>query len=415
MKMDDIKERSLALHKEKRGKVRVASKVDLKTRDDLNLAYTPGVAEACRRIAIDKKDAYSYTSKGNMVAVVSDGSAVLGLGNIGPEASLPVMEGKAILFKEFGSVDAFPIVIDSHDPEKIVETVKMISPGFGGINLEDIKAPECFEVEKRLIEDLDIPVMHDDQHGTAVVVLAALMNAAKVVEKKFEDLKVLVNGAGAAGIAVSNMLLKTGITDLLILDSKGSLYFCRDDIQLNEIKKGIAQKTNITCKGKGGGEKDPQECARCKRGPLGNVIGGRDVFIGVSKSGVLTKGMVADMAKDAIIFAMANPDPEIDPDEALESGAAIVGTGRSDFPNQINNVLVFPGVFRGALDAGARMINDEMKIAAAKAIAGAVKHPTASEIVPSPLDKEVHRKVAEAVKQAAIETGVAIGPREAKE
>jgi len=401
MANDDYGRRSLKLHLEKKGKIEIKSRMALETKDDLSLAYTPGVAQPCLEIAEDKEKAYSYTSKSNMVAVVTDGSAVLGLGNIGSMASIPVMEGKAVLFKRFGGVDAFPIAIDTHDVQKIIETVKLISPVFGGINLEDIKAPECFAVEDALRAELDIPVFHDDQHGTAIVALAALINASKVVGKDLKSLKILVNGAGAAGIAITNMLLSYGITDILILDTKGALYYCRDDLKLNQIKKGIARQTNIECKGKHDGEKDPAECARCKRGGLAAVIGGRDVFIGVSAPNILTKEMVRDMAKNPIVFALANPVPEISYDEAKAAGAMIVGTGRSDYPNQINNVLAFPGIFRGALDARAKDITRGMKLAAAEAIASCVKQPGVDAIIPSPFDPEVHRMVARKVMDAA--------------
>ncbi len=414
MDIEDIKKQSLILHEENKGKIEVVSKVGLNSRDDLNLAYTPGVAEPCLRIADDPDDVYRYTSKGNLVAVLTDGSAVLGLGKIGPKASLPVMEGKSILFKEFGGVDAFPIAVDSHDPEKIIETAKMIAPGFGGINLEDIKGPECFEIEERLKKELDIPVFHDDQHGTAVVALAGLINAAKITKKDITKCKVVINGAGAAGVAIAKIFLSRGVKDMVMLDSKGALYTCRDDIQINKIKKEIAQATNIECRHKHGEEKDPEECARCMKGKLEHAIVGRDVFIGVSKPGLLTKDMVRSMAKDPIIFAMANPIPEIMYDDAIDAGAAVMGTGRSDMPNQVNNVLAFPGIFRGALDVRASDINDEMKLAAALAIAESVKELSRENIIPDPFDRSVHKAVADAVRTAAIKSGVARdGSREA--
>ena len=388
--MDYYKE-SLKLHEEKRGKIEVISKVPIKTKDDLSLAYTPGVAEPCREIHKNPKDVYKYTNKGNMVAVVTDGSAVLGLGNIGAAAGMPVMEGKAILFKEFGDVDAFPICLSTQDPDEIVETVERIAPGFGGINLEDISAPRCFEIEERLIKSLDIPVFHDDQHGTAIVVLAGLINALKLTGRKFEDIKVVVSGVGAAGVAITKLLITYGVNPehILLCDSQGAIYHSRDN--LNAVKEGLADITNVACKL---GLDHPD----CKKGGLADIMAGADVFIGVSKAGLLTGDMVRGMAKDAIVFAMANPEPEIMPDLAKDAGAAIVATGRSDFPNQINNVLGFPGLFRGVLDAGIRIIDDKIKIAAAEAIAGYVKEPTADQIIPSPLDKGVAKTVAEAIK-----------------
>lgn len=403
----DIKEESLKMHEENRGKLEVMSKVPVTNRHELSLAYTPGVAEACREIAKDKEKAKIYTFKQNMVAVVTDGSAVLGLGNIGPEAAMPVMEGKAVLFKEFAGVEAFPICLDTQDTEEIIKTVKLIAPGFGGINLEDISAPRCFEIEERL-QDIGIPVFHDDQHGTAIVVYASLINAAKITGKKFEDLKVVISGAGAAGIAVAKMLLGQGIKDpvkvknILMTDSKGVIYHCRD--YLNDTKKFISTITNAACTGE---VYDPEKesCKRCVRGQLTEALKGADVFIGVSKAGLLTKDMVSSMNKDAILFAMANPVPEIMPDEAKEAGAAVIGTGRSDFPNQINNVLAFPGIFKGALEVEAKVINNEMKIAAARALADCVKEPTVDMVIPDPFDKEAVKAVIEAVKKAAKESG----------
>lgn len=388
--MDYYKE-SLKLHEEKRGKIEVTSKVPVKTKDDLSLAYTPGVAEPCREIHKNPEDVYKYTNKGNMVAVVTDGSAVLGLGNIGAAAGLPVMEGKAILFKEFANVDAFPICLSTQDTDEIIETVQRIAPGFGGINLEDISAPRCFEIEKRLIESLDIPVFHDDQHGTAIVVLAGLINALKLTNRKFEDIRVVVSGVGAAGVAVTKLLITYGVNPehILLADSKGAIYKGRDN--LNAAKEDLADITNVACHL---GLDHPD----CKTGGLAEIMEGADVFIGVSKAGIVTEDMVRSMAKNPIVFAMANPEPEIMPDLAKKAGAAIVATGRSDFPNQINNVLGFPGIFRGVLDAGIKIIDDKIKIAAAKAIASYIKEPTIDQIIPSPLDKGVATAVAEAIK-----------------
>lgn len=385
-------EESLKLHAEKRGKIEVVSKVPVKTRDDLSLAYTPGVAEPCRRIHENPADIYKYTSKGNMVAVVTDGSAVLGLGNIGAGAGLPVMEGKAILFKEFAGVDAFPICLSTQDTDEIVETVQRIAIGFGGINLEDISAPRCFEIEERLIKLLDIPVFHDDQHGTAIVVLAGLINALKLTNRKFEDIRVVISGVGAAGVAITKLLITYGVKaeNILLVDSKGAIYKGRED--LNDVKVSLAEITNVACHL---GLDQPG----CKTGGLKETIEGADVFIGVSKAGLLTEEMVKSMAPNAIVFAMANPEPEIMPELAKKAGAAIVATGRSDFPNQINNVLGFPGIFRGVLDAGIRIIDDRIKIAAAEAIAAYVKEPSVDQIVPSPLDKGVAVAVAEAIRR----------------
>ena len=381
-------ELSLEMHEKNRGKIEVISKVKIDTRDDLSIAYTPGVAEPCRKIHANKEDAYKYTSKGNLIAVVTDGSAVLGLGDIGPEAGMPVMEGKAILFKEFGNVDAVPICLNTNDVDEIVETVKRISPTFGGINLEDISAPRCFLIEKRLKEELDIPVFHDDQHGTAVVVSSGLINGLKLVNKKFEDIKVVVNGSGAAGGAIVQMLLGLGVKNLIMCDSKGIIY--KGSPTNNWVKEELANLTN----------KDGL------KGSLADAIVGADVFIGVSVGGALTKDMVKSMNKDSIIFAMANPTPEIFPEEAKEAGARIVGTGRSDFPNQINNVLAFPGIFRGTLDARASDINNRMNIAAAYAIADMVDEKDLTEdfIIPDALNKEVSINVAEAVRLEAIKS-----------
>ncbi|MFH1671449.1 MAG: NADP-dependent malic enzyme [Candidatus Portnoybacteria bacterium] len=370
---------SLKLHQAKGGKLEIKSKFPLKNRTDLSIAYTPGVAEPCLHIAKKPNDAYKYTIKANSVAVVTNGTAVLGMGNIGPKAALPVMEGKAVLFKHFGNVDAYPICIDSQDPEEIIKTVKLISPGFGGVNLEDIKAPECFEIEERLEKELDIPVFHDDQHGTAIVTLAALINALKVVNKKIGQVKILVNGAGAAGIATANLLLAYGVKNIILTDSQGAIYQGREG--LNPYKKEIAKLTN----------KDK------KKGSLEDVIEGTDVFVGISVAGALKKEWAQKMAKDSIIFAMANPIPEIMPDLAKEAGAKIIATGRSDFPNQINNVLAFPGVFRGLLDSKAKKATMKMKIAAAEGLASFVKKPTPNKIIPGPFEKGIAQKIAESI------------------
>ena len=391
----NLKEEALKLHRAKKGKVAIVSKVRIDTKEQLSLVYTPGVAEVCKEIYADKSSVYEYTMKANSVAVVTDGSAVLGLGNIGAEAALPVMEGKSILFKRFADIDAFPICLKTQNPEEIISIVKNIAPAFGGINLEDISAPRCFEIEQALI-DIGIPVMHDDQHGTAVIVFAALLNAAKAVGKKIEDLNVVVNGAGAAGTAVVKLLLCfqisknicTAVNDVVVCDSKGIIYEGRPD--LDDYKKKLAKITN----------------KQKKKGLLKDAIKGADVFIGVSKGNILSKDMVKLMNTDSIVFAMANPVPEIMPEDALAAGAAIVGTGRSDFPNQINNSLAFPGVFRGALDAKARVINNEMKIAAAHALAACIQKPTRDKIIPSMFDEGIVEKISEAVKKAAIETNV---------
>ena len=389
----NLREEALRLHKTNKGKIAIKSKVNVKTKEDLSLIYTPGVAEVCKEIATNKNSVYEYTMKANSVAVVTDGSAVLGLGNIGAEASLPVMEGKCVLFKELADIDAFPICIKTQNDKEIINIVKNIAPAFGGINLEDISAPRCFTIEESLL-DIGIPVMHDDQHGSAIVILAALMNAAKVVNKKIEELKVVINGAGAAGTAVTKLLLCSGIDknictsvrEIVVCDSKGIIYDGRAD--LNEFKAQLAKVTNHSR----------------RKGTLKDALEGADAFIGVSTGNLLTGDDLRKMAKDAIVFAMANPVPEIMPEEASKV-AAVVGTGRSDFPNQINNSLAFPGVFRGALDAKATMINNEMKIAAAHALANCI-NPSKDNILPYTLDKQVVPKVAEAVKKAAIEAGV---------
>lgn len=376
---------SLKFHKEYQGKIEVVSKVKLENKEDLSIAYTPGVAEVCKEINKNKDNSYKYTTKGNLIAVVTDGTAVLGLGNIGPEAAMPVMEGKAILFKEFAGVDAFPICLDTKDVDEIVETIKRIAPTFGGINLEDISAPRCIEIERRLRKELDIPVFHDDQHGTAIVVVAGLINALKLVNKELENIKVVINGAGAAGGAIANMLVSIGVDNILICDSNGIVYKGSPDN--NWYKEELAEITNKE---------------RIK-GSLKEAIIGSDVFIGVSKGNLLNEEMVRSMNRDGVIFALANPVPEIYPEEAKSAGAKIVATGRSDFPNQINNVLAFPGIFRGALDGKAKSINEEMKIAAAYAIANMVSDEELEEsyIIPHPLNKDVAYKVAKAVKNAS--------------
>ncbi len=383
-----LPEDALEFHRAARGKIAIHSKVPCSTQRDLALAYTPGVAEPCREIEREPDLVYQYTSKGNMVAVITDGTAVLGLGDIGPLAAIPVMEGKAILFKEFAGIDAFPISIDSRDPEEIVETATRIAPSFGGINLEDISAPRCFQIEERLKRTLDIPVFHDDQHGTAVVTLAALKNALDLVGKEWSEIKVAVSGAGAAGVAVAKFLMSFGTKDVRICDRRGILSRDRD---LEGIKAEMAKVTN------------PHEIS----GTLTQAMEGADVFIGVSAPGIVTEEMVESMAKGPVVMAMANPVPEIMPDRALRAGARVIATGRSDFPNQVNNVLGFPGIFRGALDVRASDINEAMKVAAARAIASLVDPVTFDCIIPSPFDRRVVPAVAEAVADAAIRSGVA--------
>jgi malate dehydrogenase (oxaloacetate-decarboxylating) len=387
-----LKKESLEMHKRIRGKIEIKSRVGIKNIKDLSLAYTPGVAEPCREILKNLKKVYDYTARGNFVAIVTDGSAVLGLGNIGPEAALPVMEGKAVLFKEFAGVDAFPVCLATQEPAKVVEAVKMISPVFGGINLEDISSPRCFQIEARLKRELDIPVFHDDQHGTAVIVLASLINSLKLTHKGMGKVRVVINGAGAAGIAVARLLLKVGLKDIIILDRQGAIYRGRNK-NMNSAKNQIARITN----------------RKKEKGSLREVVQGKDVFIGVSAKGVLTGEMVRSMNRESIIFALANPDPEILPGEAKKGGARIIGTGRSDFPNQVNNVLAFPGIFRGALDARARDINEEMKIAASYALANLIKRRELREdyIIPNPLDRRVAPAIAKAVARAARQSGVA--------
>ena len=387
----DIKEKALKQHEEWQGKIEVTSRARLETPEDLSIAYTPGVAEPCLKIAEDKDLSYKYTRRGNMVAVVTDGTAVLGLGDIGPEAGMPVMEGKCVLFKEFGGVDAFPLCVRSKDVDDIVNTVALLAGSFGGVNLEDISAPRCFEIEKKLKERCDIPIFHDDQHGTAVVTAAAMLNALKVTGRKLEDIRVVTSGAGAAGIAIIKLLVSLGLKDVIMCDRKGAIYEGREG--LNAEKEEMAKISN----------------REMRKGSLAEVIKGADVFIGVSAPGTVTPEMVKTMAPDPILFPMANPVPEIMPDLAKEAGAAVVGTGRSDFPNQINNVLAFPGIFRGALDVRAKDINDEMKVAAAYAIANLIdeKDLNADYIIPNPFDKRVAPAVAKAVAEAAKKTGVA--------
>ena len=380
-------EKALELHKEWKGKISTEAKCEVKTREDLALAYTPGVAEPCKVIHEDPKEAYTYTLKQNTIAVVSDGSAVLGLGNIGPEAAMPVMEGKAVLFKEFGGVNAFPICLKTQDVDEIVETVQRLEPTFGGINLEDISAPRCFEIERRLKETMNIPVFHDDQHGTAIIVLAGVINSLKLTGKKKEDCRIVVNGSGAAGIAISKLLLRYGFRHLVICDSKGII--SRDRENLNWIKKEMLEVTNL----------DNQN------GTLADALVGADIFIGVSAPNSVTEEMVRSMNKDAILFAMANPVPEIMPDLAKAAGARIVGTGRSDFPNQDNNVLVFPGIFKGALEGNARQITEDMKLAAAEALAGIVSDEELNEefILPEAFNPKVSEVVSAAVRENITE------------
>ncbi|KAA0761034.1 NADP-dependent malic enzyme [Bacillus sp. SH5-2] len=388
---NQINERSLLLHKELVGKIEITSKVEVNSADDLSLTYTPGVAESCKAIAADEETVYDYTARGNMVAVVSDGTAVLGLGNIGPKAAMPVMEGKSILFKKFANVDAFPLCLGTTDVDEIVTLVKNLEPTFAGINLEDIAAPRCFEIEKRLKEETDIPVFHDDQHGTAIVVLAAVINALKVVSKQMDHVKIVINGAGSAGIAIGKLLLKAGAKHITLVSLEGIV--CEGEAWMNEAQIEVSKKTN----------------REHVRGTLKEAIHQADIFIGVSAPNVLTKELVKTMNEKAIVFAMANPIPEIFPEDALEAGAAVVGTGRSDYANQVNNVLAFPGIFRGALDVRATDITEEMKLAAAYGIANIItdEERNANYVIPNPLDKRVVPSVAEAVAKAAIDSGVA--------
>ena len=388
----DYAAESLKMHYEKRGKIAVVSTVPVRTREDLSLAYTPGVAQPCLEIQKDVEKSFDLTRRWNMCLVVTDGTAVLGLGDIGPEAGMPVMEGKCVLFKTFGDVDAFPLCIKSKDVDEIVKTIHLISGSFGGVNLEDISAPRCFEIERRLKEICDIPIFHDDQHGTAVVTLAGLANALRLVGKRPDQVRVVLNGAGAAAISITKLLLTYGIKDVTLCDRTGAVYKGREQ-GMNAVKAEIAEITN----------------RECRRGTLKEVIVGADVFIGVSAPGTLTEEMVASMAGDAIIFARANPTPEIYPEQAKAAGARVVATGRSDYPNQVNNVLAFPGIFRGTFDVRARDINDDMKIAAAKAIAGLISEEELTEeyVIPAAFDERVGKAVAEAVAKAARKSGVA--------
>ena len=387
-----LREEALHMHRINKGKLETVSKVEVKTARDLSLAYSPGVAEPCKEIFEAPEMVYEYTMKGNTVAVVSDGTAVLGLGNIGPEAAMPVMEGKAVLFKSFAGVDAFPICLNTTDVDRIVETVKLMEPTFGGINLEDIAAPNCFEIEERLKRETNIPIFHDDQHGTAIVTVAGLINALKLAGKSLSEIKVVTNGAGAAGIAIVKLLIEYGVREIIMCDSKGAIYEGRP-VGMNAIKDQIAKVTNLNK----------------VSGTLDEIIGGADVFIGVSVAGGLTAENVKRMNPDPIIFAMANPTPEIMPDEAKDAGALVIGTGRSDFPNQVNNVLAFPGIFRGALDVRAIQINEEMKMAAVEAIVSLVspEELSADYVIPGPFDSRVAPAVAASVAKAAMESGVA--------
>ncbi len=399
----NLKDEALHMHKQNKGKLETVSKVQVTNAKELSLAYSPGVAEPCKVIHDRKETVYDYTMKGNMVAVVSDGSAVLGLGNIGPEAALPVMEGKSVLFKTFAGVDSFPICLDTHDVDEIVKTVKLMEPTFGGVNLEDIAAPNCFIIEERLKKETNIPIFHDDQHGTAIVTVAGLINALKLVGKSFSEIKVVSNGAGAAGIAIVKLLYHFGVRNLIMCDSRGAIFEGRS-YGMNDVKDSVAKITN----------RDKKE------GSLEEVLDGADVFIGVSVGGALTQDMVRKMNADPIIFAMANPDPEILPEDAKEAGAKVIGTGRSDFPNQVNNVLAFPGIFRGALDVRATRINEKMKVAAAEAIASLIAEEDLNEdyVIPAPFDPRVAPLVASEVAKAAMESGVArmqVDPEEIKE
>ncbi|WP_019413675.1 NADP-dependent malic enzyme [Paenisporosarcina sp. TG20] len=383
---------ALEMHQIHKGKMEIVSKVPLENNEDLSLAYSPGVAEPCLEILKDPSLVYEYTIKGNLVAVVTDGSAVLGLGNIGPEAALPVMEGKALLLKKFANIDAFPICLDTQNVDEIIQIVKALSPTFGAINLEDISAPRCFEIEQRLRKECNIPVFHDDQHGTAIVVGAGLINALKIVDKKISEIKIVINGAGAAGISIVNLLSKIGVKHMVLCDSKGIIYKGRPE-GMNSVKDKIAEITNLPL----------------AQGSLIDAMSEADVFIGVSVGKILTREMVGCMNKDPIVFALANPTPEIMPDEAKEFGVRIIATGRSDFPNQVNNVLAFPGIFRGALDVRATDINEAMKLAATYAIASLIETADLTEdyIIPNAFDNRIAKVVAEAVSQAAIQTGVA--------
>lgn len=397
LKEAHLKEAALRLHEENQGKIAVASKVPLSTQRDLSLAYSPGVAEPCIRIAENRSEVYRYTSKGNLVAVISDGTAVLGLGSIGPEGALPVMEGKSLLLKAFGGVDSFPLVLNTQNPDEIVLVARLVSPTFGGINLEDISAPRCFEIEQRLKAETDIPIFHDDQHGTAIVVAAGVINALKLVGKRIDTVRVVVEGAGAGGIATANLLLDMGVQDLVLTDTKGIIYAGRT-AGMNPFKEEIARRTN----------------PRQLRGHLAEALVEADIFVGLSVADTTTREMVQSMRPGAIVFPCSNPVPEIWPEDALAAGAAVVGTGRSDYPNQLNNVLAFPGVFRGALDVRASTINEEMKRAAALAIAELVspEELKAEYIIPGPFDRRVAPAVARAVAAAAMATGVAREPKD---
>ncbi|OQY10541.1 MAG: NAD-dependent malic enzyme [Fusobacteriia bacterium 4572_132] len=381
----DLREKALKMHEEKRGKLEIKSKFKVETAEDLSLLYTPGVAEPCKEIAKEKENVYKYTTKGNTVAIVTDGTAVLGLGDIGPEASLPVMEGKAILFKEFANVDALPICLDTKNVDEIVRTVRLLQPTLGGVNLEDIAAPRCFEIERRLKEELDIPVFHDDQHGTGIVVLAGILNALKLVKKDIKDVKVVVNGGGAAGTSITKHIMNAGAKNVIVCDMNGA-------IVENDAKTFVSSHHEELSK-----ETNPNK----ERGNLAEVMKNADVFVGVSKGGLVNEEMIKSMNKDSIVFAMANPVPEIMPELAKKAGARVVGSGRSDFPNQINNLLAFPGIFRGALDARAKDITEEMKLAASYAIAGIIDEKDLREdyVMPSPFNKEIALKVAEAVRK----------------
>jgi malate dehydrogenase (oxaloacetate-decarboxylating) len=391
-----LKEQALKMHEDKQGKLTVQSKVAINDKHDLSLAYSPGVAEPCLEIARDETTAYKYTMKSHMVGVVTNGTAVLGLGAIGAQASLPVMEGKAVLFKNFADVDAFPICLDTKDPDEVIRTVELMAPTFGGINLEDIKAPECFYIEQTLKERLNIPVFHDDQHGTAIVTLAGLVNALRLVDKTFDEIKVVINGAGAAGIAIVKLLHYFGVKDMVLCDSKGAIYEGRD-VGMNAEKEAVLAYTNQSN----------------ETGDLRSVMKEADVFIGVSLKDLVDEAMVQSMKRDPIIFAMANPDPEITPERAKQAGARVIGTGRSDYPNQVNNVLAFPGIFKGALSVRATDINEEMKVAAVHAIAGIISESELDEdyVIPDPFDEQVAEAVAKAVSEAAIKSGVSQGER----
>ena len=401
--MSKLRDEALQMHRVKQGKLAVDTKVPVKNKEDLSLAYSPGVAEPCKEIFQDKRTVYDYTMKGNMVAVISDGSAVLGLGNIGAEAALPVMEGKSVLFKSFAGVDSFPLCLNTNDIDEIVDTVKRLEPTFGGVNLEDIAAPNCFIIEERLKKETEIPIFHDDQHGTAIVTVAGLLNALKLTGKTFKDIKVVANGAGAAGMAIIKLLESFGVGETIMCDSMGAIYEGRPR-RMNNVKEVVAKKTN------------PKRL----EGTLDEVIEGADVFIGVSVGGALTEEMVKKMNDNPIIFAMANPDPEILPEDAKKAGAKIIGTGRSDFPNQVNNVLAFPGIFRGALDVWATRINERMKMAAVEGIAGLIGEDELNEdyVIPGPFDSRVAPIVASSVAKAAMESGVArinVDPEEVAE